>query len=173
MAGAFFFAAAFFAAGTFFAADAFFTAGAALVVAVFVAALLAGAFGGGCCWSGSTAGAAAGTSWAAGSTGAAVRLEARLRGAAGASLDVAVAARRPRFGGVTASASSTSSGVGTTSAFGAICGTARSMLRRAGAKLVTTNVTASPTRITSRALRGAGSLIIRSGTYPRASPIET
>jgi hypothetical protein len=47
------------------------------------------------------------------------------------------------------------------------------MLRRAGAKLVTTSVTASPSFITSRALRGGGSPIRRSGTYPRTSPIVT
>ena len=47
---------------------------------------------------------------------------------------------------------------------GAIAGTARSTLRRAGAKFTTTSVTASPTRIASRALRGGGSPISRSGT---------
>ena len=46
----------------------------------------------------------------------------------------------------------------------AMFGTAQSMLRRAGAKLATTSVTASPTFITSRALRGGGSDIRRSGT---------
>ena len=42
--------------------------------------------------------------------------------------------------------------------------TARSMLRRAGAKLSTTSVTASPIFMNSRALRGAGSAISRRGT---------
>ena len=42
--------------------------------------------------------------------------------------------------------------------------TARSMLRRAGAKLSTTSVTASPIFMNSRALRGAGSAIRRRGT---------
>ncbi|MEZ5247729.1 MAG: hypothetical protein R2713_00475 [Ilumatobacteraceae bacterium] len=46
----------------------------------------------------------------------------------------------------------------------AIPATARSMLRRAGAKLSTTSVTASPIFMYSRALRGAGSAISRSGT---------
>ena len=43
-------------------------------------------------------------------------------------------------------------------------GRARSMLRRDGAKLSTTRVTASPCFITSRALRGGGLPISRSGT---------
>ena len=42
--------------------------------------------------------------------------------------------------------------------------TARSMLRRAAAKLSTTKVIASPTFMNSRALRGAGSAMSRSGT---------
>jgi tungstate transport system substrate-binding protein len=46
----------------------------------------------------------------------------------------------------------------------AMAGTARSMLRRVGAKLSTTRATASPSFMNSRALRGAGSAIIRSGT---------
>ena len=55
-------------------------------------------------------------------------------------------------------------GFGAGSVAVAIAGTARSMLRRAGAKLSTTNVTDSPTFMNSRALRGAGSAISRSGT---------
>lgn len=47
---------------------------------------------------------------------------------------------------------------------GAIAGVARSMLRRPGVKLCTTRDTLSPTPIISRALRGAGSAISRSGT---------
>ncbi len=43
------------------------------------------------------------------------------------------------------------------------------MLRRAGAKLTTTTVTDSPIFMTLFALRGAGSAISRSGTYPRTS----
>ena len=46
--------------------------------------------------------------------------------------------------GASTSASTSSSGVGRTAAPGAIVGTARSTLRRAGAKLITTSVTASP-----------------------------
>ena len=58
-------------------------------------------------------------------------------------------------------------------AAGAIEGTARSILRRVAPKLLTTSVTVSPRSMTSRALRGAGSAISRSGTYPCASPIST
>src|SRR5262249_3333815 len=47
---------------------------------------------------------------------------------------------------------------------GAMAGTARSMLRFAGPNATTTRVTDSPSAITSRALRGAGSAINRSGT---------
>ena len=50
---------------------------------------------------------------------------------------------------------------------------ASSMLRRAAAKLDTTSVTASPIFMNSRALRGAGSAIRRSGTYACASPMTT
>ena len=50
------------------------------------------------------------------------------------------------------------------SPIGATFGIARSMLRRAGAKLVTTSVTASSSFMTSRALRGGGSPISRNGT---------
>ena len=46
----------------------------------------------------------------------------------------------------------------------AIVGIARSMLRRAGAKLSTTSVIDSPIFMNSRALRGAGSAIRLSGT---------
>ena len=52
-------------------------------------------------------------------------------------------------------------------------GTQRSMLRRVALKLTTTSSTSSPSFITSRALRGAGSAINRRGTYPRASPSVT
>ena len=55
-------------------------------------------------------------------------------------------------------------GFGAGSTAVAIAGTARSMLRRAGAKLSTTSVTDSPTFMNSRALRGAGSAISRRGT---------
>ena len=51
--------------------------------------------------------------------------------------------------------------------------TARSMLRRAAAKLSTTSVIASPIFMNSRALRGAGSAISRSGTYPFTSLTRT
>ncbi len=61
-----------------------------------------------------------------------------------------------------ASAATASPSCGSTTE--AMFGTAQSMLRRAGAKLATTSVTASPTFITSRALRGGGSDISRSGT---------
>ena len=61
-----------------------------------------------------------------------------------------------------ASATTASPSCGSTTE--AMFGTAQSMLRRAGAKLATTSVTASPTFITSRALRGGGSDISRSGT---------
>ena len=66
-------------------------------------------------------------------------------------------------GAVTASASSSSTGVATMSVVSATFGIARSTLRRAGAKLVTTRVAASPSRNSSRALRGGGSPIRRSG----------
>jgi hypothetical protein len=47
----------------------------------------------------------------------------------------------------------------------AMCGVARSMLRFAGRNDSTTRVTVSPIFMISRALRGAGSAISRSGTY--------
>ena len=68
-------------------------------------------------------------------------------------------------------ASATGSGGGDLMA--AMVGMARSMLRRAGAKLSTTSVTDSPTFMNSRALRGAGSAIRLNGTYPFTSPIRT
>ena len=47
---------------------------------------------------------------------------------------------------------------------GSMPGTHRSMLRRVALKLTTTSSTSSPIFMTSRALRGAGSAINRSGT---------
>jgi hypothetical protein len=55
-------------------------------------------------------------------------------------------------------------GVFAGSTIDAIAGVARSMLRRGGAKLSTTNDTDSPIFMNSRALRGAGLLISRRGT---------
>ncbi|MDQ3312430.1 MAG: hypothetical protein M3517_10030 [Actinomycetota bacterium] len=65
--------------------------------------------------------------------------------------------------GFLSATASTGSGSGRSSD-AAIAGKARSMLRRAGEKLATTNVMASPTAIALRALRGGGSEISCSGT---------
>ena len=85
-------------------------------------------------------GASAAASAAGADTGAAAFLRERLAGA-----------------GAGAAASALTSA-------GSMPGTQRSMLRRVALKLTTTSSTSSPIFMTSRALRGAGSAINRSGT---------
>jgi hypothetical protein len=86
---------------------------------------------------------------------------------------VFLAAARFAGGSAPPAASATTASPSCGSTTEAMLGTAQSMLRRAGAKLATTSVTASPIFITSRALRGGGSDISRRGTYPNTSPIFT
>ena len=88
------------------------------------------------------------------------RARPRPSAAASAGADTAAAAfLRDRLAGAGAGAAASA----LTSA-GSMPGTQRSMLRRVALKLTTTSSTSSPIFMTSRALRGAGSAISRSGT---------
>src|SRR3954451_19015613 len=151
------------ASGT--AADAGFAV-AAFFARVLVAAGIAGSTADG--FAGWTAGCLAG-SFIARFFGAA-STTAAAAGSTGGGTGVAVAVAAAflfRFGGASRGAST---GAPLTVV---IVGIARSTLRRAGAKLSTTRVTDSPIFMNSRALRGGGSDMRLSGTYPFTSPIRT